>query len=200
MRKKHIIPALFIVAALIQLAIPAQMVWNHEDILESGRVYRFKTAPIDPSDPFRGKYITLSFEADGWITVPTHDWDNGDAVFVQLTNDSAGFAQIAGISKDQPNTTNNYFETKIQYTNYENDTTQVFIEFPFDRYYMTETKAYTAETAVRKATADSTQVTYALVSIKDGTAVLKDVMVNDTPIKTWVEQIMREENQSKDLP
>jgi len=51
-----------------------------------------------------------------------------------------------------------------------------------------ETKAYDAETAYRKSQVDSNQVSYALVAIKNGESVLKDVLINEVSIKDFVKQ------------
>ena len=54
---------------------------------------------------------------------------------------------------------------------------------------MEETKAYDAEVAVRNNQRDSIQNnTYALVYIKNGEAVLNDVIINDMSIKDYVEK------------
>ena len=58
--KKIIFPA-FILLVLVQLFVPANMILEQEDILKNGTPYKFKTAPIDPYDPFRGKYVWLGY-------------------------------------------------------------------------------------------------------------------------------------------
>lgn len=50
----------FILVA-VQLVVPASMIYNAEAIIAKGTEYKFITTPIDPTDPFRGKYITLSY-------------------------------------------------------------------------------------------------------------------------------------------
>ena len=67
------------------------------------------------------------------------------------------------------------------------------IDYPFDRYYMEESKAYDAELTYRKSQLDTSQIAYALVSIKDGEAVLKDVLINGVSIREIV--IKERENQ-----
>ena len=57
---------------------------------------------------------------------------------------------------------------------------------------MEESKAYEAEVAVRESVQDSSQIAFAIVSIQDGEARLKELMVNEVPIKDWVEQMMEE--------
>ena len=59
--KRNLILLLLLVC--LQLFVPAKMIYDHEAILNKGKVFKFKTAPVDPSDPIRGKYITLQFEA-----------------------------------------------------------------------------------------------------------------------------------------
>jgi hypothetical protein len=53
---------------------------------------------------------------------------------------------------------------------------------------MEESKAEEAELIHRKSQQDKSQVTYALVSIKDGDAVLKDVLINGTSISEIVKR------------
>ena len=39
---------IFGVVVLAQLAVPAAMVWQREQTLNHGRVWKFRTAPVDP--------------------------------------------------------------------------------------------------------------------------------------------------------
>ena len=52
---------------------------------------------------------------------------------------------------------------------------------------MEESKAYKAERIYRDGLRDSTKQTYALVSVKKGNAVLRDVLIDDVSIKDIVE-------------
>ncbi|MBK6341440.1 MAG: GDYXXLXY domain-containing protein [Flavobacteriales bacterium] len=60
-------PLLFLGIALAQLAVPAWMIAGRERVLSQGEVFKFKTAPIDPRDPFRGEYVRLDFEAESAV-------------------------------------------------------------------------------------------------------------------------------------
>ena len=60
------------------------------------------------------------------------------------------------------------------------------IEYPFDRFYMEETKAQAAEDMYRESIIDSTQVAYALVNIRNGEAVIRDVLINGTSVSDLV--------------
>ncbi|TGV01361.1 GDYXXLXY domain-containing protein [Flavivirga rizhaonensis] len=178
---------IFIIVVLIQLFIPFQMIFNQETILEKGTVYKFKTQPVDPTDPFKGKYINLNYEIN---TYKTNDslWQRNEVIYVYLVEDSLGFAKIDTINRALiSNNSNDYIKAKVRwYSNYSNE---LSIELPFNRYYMEETKAYDAEVAVRNRQRDSLpNNTHALVYIKDGETVLNDVIIDNISIKDYVEK------------
>lgn len=186
MNKRTLIFSVFLAVALVQLYIPAKMILDKEDTLNSGKTYKFKTEPIDPSDPFRGKYITLNFEDNSVRVKSWKEWEDGETVYA-LLRDSAGYAKPKSIQKYFPSEGSDFIKVKIRYI-YSNDRNEVLLEYPFDRYYMEESKAYEAEQVYRQAQTDSTQKTYALVMVKNGDAVLKDVMINEVSIKELVKQ------------
>ena len=69
---------LFIPIGLAQLAVPGWMIYKHESVMREGAVYKFRTAPIDPRDPFRGEYVVLDFAAEtGRWTSPGTGIDAG---------------------------------------------------------------------------------------------------------------------------
>ena len=177
---------------IIQLYVPVRMISNKEAVLAGGKEFKFRTAPIDPNDPFRGKYITLSFDENSAKVVNADEWKQGDPIFVSLMEDDLGFAKILSVSKKKPMNDEDYVAASIGYII--NDTlSTVTIEYPFNRFYMEESKAKGAEDAYREASRDTTQVTYVLVSIKNGEAVIKDVLINGVPINEVVKS--QKENQ-----
>ena len=161
------------------------MIYQQEDTLDTGTAYKFKTAPIDPNDPFRGKYIVLNYEMDSFETNKEGWNDYSGNVFVYLKTDAEGFAAVKDVSKTLKDTSDEYVIAESRY-NY-NDT-KVNFNFPFDRYYMNENKAYDAEVSVRESQRDTTSICYGLVYIKDGSAVLDNVFINDKPIQKFVEE------------
>lgn len=183
MNKSIYIGLLFLLFA-VQLFVPAQMIHQQEDTLETGTAYKFKTQPIDPSDPFRGKFIVLNYEMDSFET-DEEGWNDyrGD-VFVYLKTDAEGFATVKDVSKTLMDTSADYIIAESKY----NRNSRVNFDLPFDRFYMNENKAYDAEISVREAQIDTTKICYGLVFIKDGTAVLDNVFIDDTPIQKFVEE------------
>jgi uncharacterized membrane-anchored protein len=184
MKTKYIF-ILFVVVALVQLAIPAQMIFKQETVLERGVAYKFKTRPVDPSDPFRGKYITLDFAISDFKTKDTL-WERNEDILVYLATDSLGYAKIDTISREVlVNNSKDYVKAKAYW--YSNYSKSVSIRFPFNKYYMKETKAYNAELAVRDRQRDSLpDNTHALVYVSEGEAVLDDVIIDNVSIKDYV--------------
>lgn len=167
------------------MAVPAKLILDKENILSLGTPYKFRTAPVDPYDPFRGKYITLSFDANQFEVPNDSSWHTGDVVYVHLGNDSAGYAKIKDLTYQPPADGNiDYVKARIQYA-YGNNVT---IEYTFNRFFMEESKAEEAENTYRTLQWDTAQHVYALVNVRNGDAVIKDVMINDKSIADIVEE------------
>ncbi len=190
MQNKLFLISLFGVMVLLQWFVPSKMIWNQEDILTNGEMYKFECKPIDPYDPFRGKYITLRFEEEDFIMKDHLDIKKGDRIYVALRKDTDGYAKVESISASEPTELDNIVIANAgwRFMREDNLNDQVNINFPFNRFYMEESKAKPAEDLVRESTRDSLLSTYAIVMIKDGNAVIKDVMVDGIPIKDLVEK------------
>lgn len=184
---KYLFPA-FIVVVLIQLFVPAKMVWDSNAVVTSGETFKFKTQPIDPNDPFRGKYVVLSYEADNIVIKNNVDFEYYEQVYVTLKTAESGFAAIKKVSKTKPEKTTNYVIATISQTFAENDdSTKIYVEYPFDRFYMEESKAKPAEETIAKSNREEGKTAYAVVKVKNGQAVIEDVMVDGVSIKEIVE-------------
>ncbi|QIE60291.1 GDYXXLXY domain-containing protein [Rasiella rasia] len=181
---KLLIIGAFAIMVLAQWFVPAKMILDQETVLNSGTAYKFKTVPLDPNDPLRGKYISLRYEMNKAALVGNQDVDWDDPIFVYIKKDTEGFAVATKASATKLNTDQDYVLAKAQ--NKYADTVRFML--PFTRFYMEESKAYPAEILVRQANRDSLLANcYGLVYIKDDTAVLDDVFVNNKPIKEYVE-------------
>lgn len=181
----------FILLILAQWYVPSAMIFEQENILKSGELFKFKTAPIDPVDPFRGRYVTLNFDENNFELETETEWDSDyprKDVFVHLDRDSLGFAKIIDVTLEKPTSSTNFIKAKAYGTFFNQTNKLINIEYPFNRFYMDEFKAPKAEKIYREAQIDSTQVAYASVRIKEGKAVLENVFVNDKPIVEWVKE------------
>ena len=176
---------LFIVLAVVQIYIPAQMIFHQEGILKTGKAFKFKTKPIDPSNPFQGKYIRLNFEVDKIYSADTL-WNSDEDIYVLIEDDSLGYARPTNVSSSKPDA-GDYVKAKVDwYNSYEKE---LQFSLPFTEFYMEESKAYDAEKAYTKLQRDSQgKNVYALVYIKNGEAVLTNVFVDDVPIADYVQK------------
>jgi uncharacterized membrane-anchored protein len=182
MNKKYILLALFVVLVATQLYVPASMIMDQEDILAAGKTFRFRTAPVDPNDPFRGKYITLNF-SDNTLDIPdSTGLISHQVVYVMLGEDENGFAIIREVLSDPPMDGVAFVKAELGWINNYDDTTTLFINYPFDRFYLEESKAPIAEELYVDSQQDSLKTTWAIVKIKDGNAVLEDVMIDGVSI------------------
>lgn len=177
MNNRKLLLFTFVVVVLAQLFVPSKMIWDREDTLKTGTEFKFKTTPIDPSDPFRGKYITLNYEENSYPIQDGSQWSGSETCFLSVTTDEEGFAKIDSVTKLEPQHSD-FVKAKVYYVIGD----ELFIDYPFERYYMEESKAYPAELVYRESQRDTSTNCYALVSVKNGDAVLKDVMINGSSI------------------
>lgn len=181
MKNKNILITLFLFVVAAQLFVPLQMIYNQEDIINTGKLVKFQCEPIDPNDPFRGKYITLNFKESGIKVKNLKEWNSNEAIFAKIETSKDGFAKIKSISKSEPNDNSIYLKLKINYlAGHEN---KIYLDFPFNRFYMNENKAKNAEKVYAQSTLDTTKIAYALVATKNGEAVIKDVLIDEISIK-----------------
>lgn len=184
MKTKYIF-LLFVIVALMQLLVPAKMIADQEDILETGTAFKFKTIPVDPSDPFRGKYIVLNYKLNS-VKVTDSTLALKEKLYLYVKNDSLGYATVDQITSKLIDANSNYIIIKDYW--YYAQQKELNFDLPFDRFYMKETKAKKAEDVYREALRDSLPNNiYGLVYIKEGDAVLKDVIVNNESIAKYVE-------------
>ena len=178
----------FILTCMAQLYVPAKMISDQKALIKTGTLYKFRTAPIDPNDPFRGKYIVLRFADNRFPVRNEKKWKPGNRTYVELERDKKGFAKIKNVTLERPEGTD-YVQATIANTQLDKDMKlYLVLSYPFNRYYMNEFKAPQAEQAYREANRDSLKNVYALVYVKNGSGVLDKVMIDDKPIEEVIEE------------
>lgn len=185
----------FCIMVAVQWYVPGAMILDQETALTKGTPYKFKTRPIDPNDPFRGKYVWLDFELDSAETSDTL-WERKEPIYVYIKTGIDGYAEATQVSKTPLNIDQDFVKavSGYYYTN------KLRFDLPFDRFYMEESKALEAESGIRSTMlrrSDSlAPVCYALVYVKGPTAVLDNVFIGETSLKDFVLE-ERAENSSK---
>ena len=191
----------FALVVVAQWYVPLSLVTRSEAVLSDGEEFRFKTQPVDPSDPFRGKYITLDYEASDVIVPDTvnHIYDTDETVFAAIGVDSAGYAFVDSLYTERPvDLSHPILKVRVMYASVRTGDMSQFVRiiFPFERFYLEESKASEAEQVYwdsRRFNDSTATPTYALVRIADEHAVLVDVIVNDSSIVDIVRRMNREE-------
>jgi uncharacterized membrane-anchored protein len=159
------------------------MIFSFEDILSTGHEYKFRTQPIDPNDPFRGKYVSLSYKDENILVDNPKLFSQSESAYASIISDQNGFAKIEKLSMTELEG-KDCVKLRISYIN----GNLVHVYYPFDKFYMDEFKAPEAETMYNRESRDTSQIVYSLVSIKNGKAVLKDVIIDGKSIKDWVKE------------
>lgn len=173
---------LFVAVAAVQLATPVGQIWKHEDTLRTGKAYKFRTAPVDPYDAFRGRYVALNY-ADT-VTTSKETLSYRAPAYVVLTKDEQGFAKFGPLTLEPP-AASDYLRVEYLWGNL----TNAHFRLPFDKFFMEETKAPQAEQAYWRhgnRRGETTNNTYALVRVKGGRGVIEDLYIQGKPIREFL--------------
>ena len=172
---------LFLLAVLAQLAVPASMIARREQVLRRGQAFRFRTAPVDPYDAFRGRYVALRFEQTSVPVPADHEFRSGQKVFARIAEDADGFASFAGIARRCPRN-EPYLATRLHNVS----GTNAVLQIPFDRLYMEESEAPAAEVAYRRHSSGSNRAAFVQVRIWKGLGVIEDLYIDQMPIRQFL--------------
>jgi hypothetical protein len=99
-------PVILLLLGLVFLAqwlVPVSMILGRERVLEKGTEVKFRVVPVDPYDPFRGRYVRINVQPmiDERIEWP-QDLKRGDEAFVLLEPDAEGFARSTAVVAERP--------------------------------------------------------------------------------------------------
>ncbi|MBL7964866.1 MAG: GDYXXLXY domain-containing protein [Flavobacteriales bacterium] len=186
---------LFALIALAQLAVPGWMMVKHERVLMQGEVFRFRTAPVDPRDPFRGEYVSLEFEAergdwsDPFAVNSSTNYTIADATgYAVLAVDDEGYAVIHELLAEPPQ---QGAYLRVTFSSY-GDARVSHVELAFDRYYLQEGKGPRTEDLLRGDWSGEEAVeplpAHAVVRVLNGDAVIEDLVVGDKSIQEWMNE------------
>jgi uncharacterized membrane-anchored protein len=167
---------LFVLVGLAQLAAPASMIWKRELTLRHGRVWKFRTAPVDPVDAFRGRYVALEFEAEGQEILPPPNVGYGQTVFVIMRQNAEGFAEIDQVLPDRPSG-DDFIEAQLRGKT---------ISLPFDKYWVSERDAPAAEAAYRAQSRRDKRNAFVTVRVFRGDAALEQLYLDGLPLGEYL--------------
>lgn len=180
--KKAALLIAFGLMVLAQWWVPVEMILGSQRILEEGHPLKFRCAPVDPTDPFRGRYIVLDFEVARVEVKPEQDFGAAKEVYLVFSKDSLGFARVESVSANPPVGSPLFVKAPIAFIDTEGGRKFLNLDLPFTRFYLEETKAPIAESLYRQGVSDTLGNTYGLVYIRNGEARIGDVFIRDTSI------------------
>ena len=192
MKKTAWVFGVFCCLAALQIAAPTSMIVRREATLRDGRLFRFRTAPVDPYDAFRGRYVALAMAEDAAPLPDDVRLVRSQKVYATIKEDEDGFAKLTGATLDRPDG-NAYVKATVRSSR----DGLVRLRLPFDRYYMDETAAPEAERAYRKHSARESRDAYVAVRIKNGFAVIEELYVGGKPIAEFIAEEARAEMKDK---
>lgn len=193
---RKIIFIIFLIVALIQLAVPAKMIFDSENVIKKGETFKFQLDPIDPHDPFRGKYMTLRFTENEFTIDSCIQTGYVDA-YIEIQSANNGYAKIKNISFDKPSSEKDFFKAKVYceyYPHFENQKidaqkseNKYVVTYPFTKYFMNELGIAAVEKKLLQLLRDSSAIAYGEVSIKNGQSRLTAIKVNGKKIEDMID-------------
>jgi len=159
-----------------QLAVPGSLIWKREHTLRQGSVWKFRTAPVDPVDVFRGRYVSLHFEAETQEISPPANASSGAPVFVTLKANTEGFAEVDQVSTTKP-AGDDFIEAELSGTT---------ISLPFDKYWVNERDAPAAEAAYRAQSRRDQRNAYVTVRVFRGDAAIEQLYLDGKPLGDYL--------------
>ena len=181
MSTKFILIGIFVIVAAAQIIVPLSVIVKWEDVLKNGTQYKIKTAPVDPYDAFRGRYVALGFDQNNVKVDDEKKYNRKRKVFIILENDKDGYARPVSAQLERPSE-NNYLNAKVSYVS----SKTLYFNYAFDRYYMNENDAPKAETAYRKNSSRENRNAYVTVRVLNGAAVIENLYIDGKLIEEYI--------------
>jgi uncharacterized membrane-anchored protein len=141
-----------------------------------------RTAPVDPEDAVRGRFLALQCAIEEFPQATSTPWNN--PVYVVLKEDADGFAAVDHLSNEplrgdnvMPAQPMGWYEGKQH------------ILFPFRQYWVSEKIAPEAETAYRNNSTRKNQSAYVTVRVRAGDAALEQLYINNQPLADYLRSV-----------
>jgi uncharacterized membrane-anchored protein len=170
---------IFVLVALAQITVPASMIWKRQRTLREGRVWKFRTAPVDPVDAMRGRYLALRFETEQFPYSGTLPY--GKTVYIKLKEDAGGFATV-----DQVSETPSAGDDVVQAESLGAYDQKGRVKFSFDQLWVTEANAPAAEQAYAAHSRREKIDAYVAVRVIAGDAGIEELYIAGQPLRDYL--------------
>jgi hypothetical protein len=176
--------AVFVVAALTQWLLPLSGVWQHERVIARGVPVRIRCAAPDPYDPLRGRYLAVRPEETQVPKPEGMPEQGGVPVWATLEEGDDGLSRIKSLSLE-PVSGQTVIRLVAGWQRWNQESATVFVEWPFDRFYLNERLAFDADALVAERLRAGERPV-AEIRLLDGRAVLTDVLLDGVSIREIV--------------
>jgi uncharacterized membrane-anchored protein len=170
---------IFTLVALTQISVPASMIWKRQRTLREGRLWKFRTAPVDPVDAMRGRYLALRFEAEEFPR--SEGLASEEMSYIRLREDADGFAVIDSVNETTTGADDTIgVESRGYYGGKQH------VRFSFDQFWVTEANAPAAEKAYAEHNRREKIDAYATVRILGGDAGIEELYLAGQPLHDYL--------------
>ena len=173
---------IFLLVALAQLSAPGAMVWKRVHTFRHGRVWKFKTAPVDPVDAIRGRYVSLRYAIEQFPIAEAIKSESN--VYVVLKEDVDGFAAVDRISNEPVAGDNVVSAESLGW--YDG---KARVRFPFNRYWCGEAIAPEAERAYMNNSTLNNQNAYVIIRVRNGDAAIEQLYIDNKPVAEYLREV-----------
>ena len=193
---------LFFAFAACIVLIPLYVAVNSQNILNSGKLYKFKPMAYDPFDPFRGKFLRVNYQTNSIPT--TFDFEEGEMAYVSIGVDKEGYAFFEEAFKVPPKD-KDYVKSSVEWSGVNDlllreienasdsdnfdlesidtrSSINIKITDNMNKYFINEDDALKAEKVFLK----ERENIHIGVRILDGEVRLEDIYVSDKPILDYL--------------
>jgi uncharacterized membrane-anchored protein len=186
MNSQRVLLSILIFGAAAQWLVPAGMIFRREQALRHGETFRFRVAPVDPYDAFRGRYVALNPTAT--VAPTTHRFRQNQTLYLRLDNDADGFVRLAEAAS-KPGRDGVWMRARAVWNNdvgwgqAAKPLSEVRVALPLDRFYMDESSAPRAELLYQRRAGSAASNTWIQVRVDRRQAVIEDLYIDGRPIR-----------------
>ncbi|HPN85139.1 MAG TPA: GDYXXLXY domain-containing protein, partial [Victivallales bacterium] len=164
-------------SVVVQISVLAYMAGYREFIILKGKTVFLRTMPVDPSDPFRGDYVSLEYEIS---VIGKKDLksgfpaNKGEVFYTVLKEEENGLFSLEYCSKEKPSQGELFIKGRYEYDwNFRGQSENFRLKYGIEKYFVQEDKGIEIEE--RAGIGDQMHIPLEVeVSVgKNGTAVAK---------------------------
>lgn len=181
----------FAVGCALQWLAPLTQVMRYERVIKNGTVVRMECDAPDPYDLLRGRYLAVRVRPEEILGVRLDlAFERGDTAYALLELDEAGVVKSVQLERDQPQGA--VFAKVTVLSVYEgpanDEQVSVRVGWPFDRLYLNENLAPTADQWYRDNIRAEKPI-LADLRVLDGRVVLVDLLQDGKSFRQLLKEL-----------